>query len=246
MSIKKLLAVLVLIGLMGGAAAYLMNVKKAKTFEKALNEMPADANIAVSGEAPPIDSGHESDIVIGSTAPDFTLPNADGEGRTLSEMLQNGPVILSFYRGGWCPYCNDQIYAYQQILPEFEELGAQLVAISPEKPESVQDTMSKNYVTFEVLSDEGNKIARNYDLLWTVPEDKREGFSTWLKGETGQTLAEFNGVDNFELPIPATFVIAQDGTVVYVFKEEDYKLRAKNEDIIKALENLADHPLEEE
>lgn len=191
--------------------------------------------------APPIETDHESTIGLNSKAPDFKLPNADGELKSLSAFLEEGPVILSFYRGGWCPFCNDQLYAYQQILPEFEELGAQLVAISPEKPESAQDTMSKNYVTFEVLSDEGNKIARAYDLLWTVPEDKREGFSTWLKGETGKTLAEFNGVGNYELPIPATFVIAQDGTVVYVFKDEDYKKRAKNEDILKALENIAEH-----
>lgn len=197
-----------------------------------------DAELAAT--APPIASGHVSEITIGATAPDFTLPNADGEEKTLSEFLENGPVILSFYRGGWCPICNDQIYAYQQILPEFQELGAQLIAVSPEKPESAQDTMSKNYVTFEVLSDDGNKVARLYDLIWMVPEEKREAFSQWLKGETGKTLAEFNGIDNYELPIPATFVIAQDGTVAYVFKEEDYTKRANNEDIIKALENLSE------
>lgn len=191
--------------------------------------------------APPVESHHISTITIGTKAPDFTLPNANGKKRTLSELLEDGPVILSFYRGGWCPFCNDQLYAYQQILPEFEELGAQLVAITPEKPESVQDTASRNFLTFEVLSDAGNEIARAYDLIWTVPEDQRAGFSKWLKGETGKTLAEFNGIDSYELPVPATFVIAQNGTVAYVFRDEDYKQRAQNEDIIEALQNLAMH-----
>lgn len=240
-SVKRPASILIIISIIAVGAAFLKKEMDSKKLDQEISTASTVSDPAVNGELPPIDSGHESDITIGSTAPDFTLPNADGEEKTLSELLQNGPVILSFYRGGWCPYCNDQLYAYQQILPEFEELGAQLVAISPEKPESAQDTMSKNYVTFEILSDEANKVARNYDLIWTVPEDKREGFSTWLKDETGQTLAEFNGIDNYELPIPATFVIAQDGTVVYVFKEEDYKLRAKNEDIIKALENISVH-----
>lgn len=240
-SIKRSAILLIIVGSVALAAAYAKKSVDSKKMEKALNEAPAEAYPEVKGEIPPIDSGHVSSIGIGDTAPDFELPNADGEMRTLYEFLENGPVILSFYRGGWCPICNDQLYAYQQILPEFEELGARLVAISPEKPESAQDTMSKNYVSFEVLSDEGNVVARQYDLLWTVPEEKREEFSTWLKGETGKTLAEFNGVENYELPIPATFVIAQGGKVVYVFKEEDYKKRAKNEDIINALENLAEH-----
>lgn len=183
----------------------------------------------------------ESVLKVGDKSPNFTLPNADGNAVELFQALKNGPVILSFYRGGWCPVCNDQLYAFQQILPEFEELGAQLIAISPEKPESAQDTAVKNELTFEVLSDEGNKVARAYDLIWSVPEKDREKFSEWLKGTTGKTLAEYNGIDNYELPIPATFVIAMDATIAFVFKDKDYKNRAKNEDIIKALENLAAH-----
>tara|TARA_R110001592_G_scaffold27763_26_gene102958 strand:- start:16526 stop:17209 length:684 start_codon:yes stop_codon:yes gene_type:complete len=191
--------------------------------------------------APPIETEHDGALIVGSQAPDFTLPNMDGKVRRLSDMLQRGPVVLSFYRGGWCPYCNDQLYAYQQILPEFQDLGAELVAVSPEEPKSAQDTALKNEVEFEILSDHGNKVSRLYDLLWHVPEEKREKFSTWLKGETGKTLEEFNGIDDYELPIPATFVIAQDGTIVYVFKDEDYKKRAKIEDIIEALKNLEAH-----
>jgi peroxiredoxin len=192
-------------------------------------------------EVPDAFLGKAKGIQVDSIAPDFTLPNADGQDRRLYAMLESGPVILTFYRGGWCPYCNDQLYALQQVLPEFEELGAQLVAVSPEKPESVEDTVLKDGLTFEVLSDEGNKISRLYDLLWTVPKAQRKEFSEWLKKSSGKTLAEFNGVNNYELPIPATFVIAQDGTVVYVFKDKDYKKRANPEDIITALEHIAEH-----
>lgn len=214
-------------------------------------EMQEDVTASVEEEgitdpehAPPIETEHESAIQIGSKAPDFELPNAEGDLRRLSDMLDRGPVVLSFYRGGWCPYCNDQLYAYQQILPEFQDLGAELVAISPETPQSAQDTAVKQELEYEVLSDEGNVVTRQYDLLWTVPEEKREGFSEWLQGETGKTLAEFNGIGEYELPIPATFVIAQDGTVVYVFKDEDYKKRADIDDILAALENLNEHAAE--
>lgn len=208
------------------------------------SEPAGDEDIAseeIDGVVPPVEEKHAISCKVGDKAPDFSLPNANGEKRTLSEMLKNGPVILSFYRGGWCPFCNDQLYAYQQILPEFEELGAQLVAVSPETPESEQDTISKKSLTFEVLSDENNQVARAYDLLWVVPEADRAKLAEWIKSETGKTLAEINGVDNYELPIPATFVIAQDGTIVYIFRDEDYKKRAKNEDIIAALKSLAKH-----
>ena len=192
-------------------------------------------------EVPDAFLGKAEGIKVDSIAPDFTLPNANGETRSLYTLLEEGPVVLTFYRGGWCPYCNDQLYALQQVLPEFEELGAQLVAISPEKPESVEDTVLKDGLSFEVLSDVGNKVSRLYDLLWHVPKEQRKDFSEWLKKSSGKTLAEFNGVDNYELPIPATFVIAQDGTVVYVFKDKDYKKRANPDDIMTALEHIADH-----
>lgn len=240
------LAALLFLCTLGGAVFYsnIAENPQSEMFLPQVESVSGEQDNAITQEAPPIESNHESDIKVGTKAPDFSLPNADGEQKKLSDFLTEGPVILSFYRGGWCPVCNDQLYAYQQILPEFEELGAQLVAVSPEKPQSAQDTASKNYITYEVLSDEGNKISRLYDLLWTVPEDKRAEFSQWLKGETGKTLSEFNGIDNYELPIPATFVIAQDGTVVYVFKDEDYTKRAKNEDIMTALKKLSEHTAE--
>ncbi len=229
--------VLVLVAV--GAAAQMLYASD--TVETAIEQAADQDGLTNEEGAPPIETEHVGNIKVGDIAPDFTLPNVDGAPRNLYKLLEQGPIVLSFYRGGWCPYCNDQLYAYQQILPEFQELGAELVAVSPEKPESANDTAIKNELVFEVLSDEGNQVARAYDLLWEVPEEKREQFSEWLKGETGKTLTEFNGVNNYELPIPATFVIAPDHTVVYVFQDEDYKKRAKMDDILDALENLNKH-----
>jgi len=178
------------------------------------------------------------EISVGSKAPDFTIPNAKSEQVNLYDLLESGPVVLSFYRGGWCPYCNEQLQAYQGDLEKFDEYDAQLVAISPEQPESTNETAMANEVTFQVLSDFNNDVARSYDLIWTVPSDMRERFYSWLENTTGKNLAAYNGIESDELPIPATFVIAQDGTIAYVFKNENYKLRAANEEILEALAKL--------
>ncbi len=174
-------------------------------------------------------------INLGDKAPDFSLPNAHGEMRSLADLLKKGPVVLSFYRGGWCPICNEQLQSYQADLESFQELGAQLVAVSPEKPESAQDTAVKNMLKFEVLSDEGNEIARLYDLVWSIPEESRDGFDAWLMSSEGKTLHDFNGLSNYELPIPATFVIRPNGEIAYLFRDQNFKNRAKNTDLINAL-----------
>ena len=177
-------------------------------------------------------------LKVGDYAPDFVLPNAYGEPRKLSTLLEQGHIVLSFYRGGWCPICNEQLYDYQQNLDKFKKRDANLVAISPEKPENANDTAVRHSLKYEVLSDYGNNIARMYDLIWRIPEDQHEGFSQWLKNEHNKTLAEFNGLEGYELPIPATFVIGRDGKIAYMYRDEDYKKRAPLDEILKALESL--------
>ncbi len=181
----------------------------------------------------------EGSLSVGDVAGDFTLPDAKKKQVTLSEELKKGAVVLSFYRGGWCPYCNRQLHAYQERLDEIEALGAQLIAVSPEVPSEVQLTIVKNEVQFTVLSDVGNVLAAKYGLLWQLPEEKKVGFTTWLKESSGKTLKEINGQDKTVFPVPATFVIGADGTVVYAFKEVDYKQRAEIDDIVAALKKVA-------
>lgn len=177
-------------------------------------------------------------LALGEVAADFTLPNADGKMVSLNKQLQDGPVVISFYRGGWCPICNKQLRGLQKILPNIKQLGGKLIAISPETPSNVEVTQTKNLISFEVLSDAGNKIAAQYGILWEVPKEKQEGYSAWLKSSTGKTFKDFNGQDGYVLPIPATFVLDKNGKVVFAFIDADYKKRANTEDILAALGKL--------
>ena len=112
----------------------------------------------------------KSAIGVNDTAPDFALPNPAGKSIVLKDLLRSGPVVLTFYRGGWCPYCNIQLRAYQGALPQITGLGGRLVAISPQLPDNSLDTASKNALTFDVLSDVGNKVSRSYGLVYSLPE----------------------------------------------------------------------------
>lgn len=182
---------------------------------------------------------HAAGLEVGQKAPDFTLANANGHEKRLSKMLEKGPVILTFYRGSWCPYCNDQLYAYQENLKKIQDMGAQLVAISPEKPESMVDQVLIKDLEFEVLSDSGNDVIRAYDLVWFADEKTIAKTSKYVEKKTGETLAERNGLSGAELPIPGTFVINNKGIVTYAFVNEDYKKRAPIKDVLAAVDALA-------
>ncbi len=182
---------------------------------------------------------HAAGLEVGQKAPDFTLANANGHEKRLSKMLEKGPVILTFYRGSWCPYCNDQLHAYQENLQKIQDMGAQLVAISPEKPESMVDQVLIKDLEFEVLSDSGNDVIRAYDLVWFADEKTIAKTSKYVEKKTGETLAKRNGLSGAELPIPGTFVINNKGIVTYAFVNEDYKKRAPIKDVLAAVDALA-------
>lgn len=169
-------------------------------------------------------------VKTGDKFPDFTLPNAQGKTITLSEQLQKGKVVITFYRGGWCPYCNLELKAFQEVLPQIKEKGATLIAITPETPDNSLSTKEKNQLDFEVLTSENNELARSLNLVFKLPEALAE-----LYGNFGIDLLESQGNDANELPIAATYIIDQNGEVSYHFLSEDYKLRADPEDIIAAL-----------
>jgi peroxiredoxin len=107
----------------------------------------------------------KTSLKAGDRAPPIALPNARGENVDVGTLLKRGPVVLTFYRGGWCPYCNLELRAYQRLLPEITATGASLVAISPEKPDDTLSTAEKNALTFEVLSDVGQKVGRAFRLV---------------------------------------------------------------------------------
>lgn len=166
----------------------------------------------------------------GDTLPDISLPNVMGKSVQVNELLNDKKVILSFYRGGWCPYCNLELKAYQKILPQIEAKGAIVVAISPEVPDHALTTKEKNELQFEVLSDINNEVAKKMNLLYRLPNALVS-----LYKKFGIDLVSNQQNDQNSLPIAATYIIAQNGTITYHFLEEDYKLRADPMEVLKHL-----------
>ena len=175
----------------------------------------------------------KSAIGVNDTAPDFALPNPAGRSIVLKDLLQSGPVVLTFYRGGWCPYCNIQLRAYQGALPEITKLGGRLVAISPQLPDNSLDTASKNALTFDVLSDVRNKVSRSYGLVYSLPEEIRSALRS-----NNKALPSINGDESWELPVPATYVVARDQRVALAYIEVDYRKRPEPEALLTCLKSL--------
>lgn len=172
-------------------------------------------------------------LSVGATAPNFILPNVTGEQVELRSLLARGAVVLSFYRGGWCPYCNLELRALQQALAQIHRAGASLVAITPETPDNSLTTTEKNQLSFPVLSDVGNRVARKFGLVFTLPEQLRPVYAN-----LGIDLPAHNGDDCFELPVPATYVLNPDGRVILAFANADYTQRLDTAAILAALEKM--------
>ncbi len=167
----------------------------------------------------------------GQTAPDFILPDHRRECFRLACKLKQGPVVVVFYRGGWCPYCNLHLRGFEGIHDQIRETGASLIAVSPQLPAPSLETAEKNALSFPVLSDVGNLVAEQFGLVFPLSEAL-----TKLYRSRGHLLADVNGQDGPQtLPMPGTFVIAQDRTVLYAQAEADYTLRAEPEEVLSRL-----------
>lgn len=178
-------------------------------------------------------------LKVGQFAPDFTLPDVFGNPVSLASLLARGPVVISFYRGEWCPFCNIELRALQQELPAIEQLGATLVAISPEKPDYGVVAAEKNKLTFPVLSDFGNRVARQFGIVFQIGPELKEFAINVFKND----LALRNGEQSYELPVPATYVIDSSRIVRFAHVDVDYMTgRAEPAEIISALKTIA-HPV---
>ena len=166
----------------------------------------------------------------GDRAPPIVLTNAKGALVDVKSLLSRGPVIVTFYRGGWCPYCNLELRAFQNILPEIKAAGASLVAISPEKPDDTLSTAEKNALDFEVLSDVGQKVGRAFGLVYTFNDELKSAYR-----EFGLDIPGKNGAEEWALPISATYVIGQDGRIIYAYTDADYRDRAEPAEVLKVL-----------
>lgn len=171
----------------------------------------------------------------GEVAPDFELPDAHGRLVGLGTMLRRGAVVLVFYRGGWCPYCNIQLRAYQAVLGEIHALGAELLAISPQMPDGSLSTAEQNALGFPVLSDVGNRVASRYGLVFEVPEPVLR----FYREQKGFDLAMLNGEAAPNLPVPGCFVIDAEGTVLLASVDADYTRRLEPQAILDALRGQA-------
>lgn len=188
----------------------------------------------IINEAKAFEKGKNA-IKIGEKAPDFKLPNPLGKDVQLSDLLSKGPVVVTFYRGSWCPYCNLQLRALQAKLKEIESLGATLVAISPEVPDA---SMTKNEISnmdFTVLSDQDAMVASQYGVAWEVPEFLLDH----MRIDRELDLKEINNGNGSVLPIPATFIIGTNGLVQWNYVNVDYRTRSEPDEIIEALKSIS-------
>lgn len=171
-------------------------------------------------------------LQVGDKAHDFSLDNAIGRKVQLSEVLSQGPVVLTWYRGGWCPYCNITLRHLQQRLQDFKNAGANLIALTPELADNSLSTQEKNQLQFEVLSDIDNKVAKKYGIVFTLTEDVAKTYKQAFD------LESYNGNDSNELPLAATYVIDKQSIIRYAFLDAEYRNRAEPDDILTALEAL--------
>jgi peroxiredoxin len=186
----------------------------------------AARELAVSGQA-------SRALTVGAQAPRFSLPSATGHTVTLEGLLAQGPVVLTFYRGAWCPYCNIALRALQHHHDAITTRGARLVAISPQIPDESLTLAEKHELTFDVLSDLGSDTAKRFHLAFDLPEDLAAIYEQF-----GYDLQRTNAGHAHTLPLPATYVIDRDGTIRWAFVNTDYTKRAEPTDILAALDAL--------
>jgi peroxiredoxin len=169
---------------------------------------------------------------LGATFPDFTLPQAGGGKIHLSELLAKGPVVLTFYRGSWCPYCTVQLLDFEKHKAELDQLGATLVAISPELPEITAEFMKTKGLDFPLAWDKGNGLARKIKIVYGLPEDVKAAHQ-----QLGIDLKKSQGNGDWNLPVPATFVLDKSRKIHYAHVDADYTKRAETVDVLAAIKN---------
>lgn len=221
----------------------MLNQRIRDTIQKFRGQLPPDLTALIeqgAGEISALDI-IERALKPGDTAPAFSLKNQNGGQQSLSDYLAQGPVVLTFYRGAWCPFCNLQLKEYNDRLDEITGAGATLVAITPEKPGAVdiladsgvrQDVidMAVGKVGFDVLHDAGNRVAETFGLVFDLPESHRQ-----LLKMLQVDVEKLNGDDSYTFPDPATYVIDTSGLITWAFVPNNYRKRAEVDQILDAL-----------
>jgi peroxiredoxin len=172
-------------------------------------------------------------LPVGAKAPDFQLQDHDGKSVSSADLLAKGCLVLCFIRGRWCPFCVAQMETMNLVLPEIEQAGATLAAISPQTAQQSFFMRDQHKLRFPLLSDAGNKVAREFGLTFRVPDEQRAIYQRAFVN-----LPFVNGDDSWELPIPATYVIDRDGNVLFASANEDYTERPEPAEIVRFLQTL--------
>jgi peroxiredoxin len=176
----------------------------------------------------------EAALGVGDYAPDFMLQNASGKPVSLADLLKRGPLIISFYRGTWCPYCNLELKAYQRILKEIRSAGGDFIAISPQTPDNSLSTAQRNALEFEVLSDIGNKIAVEFGIAYATPEIVKR-----IAASFGADIKGINGGADDRLPISAIYVVNRDRRIMVAEVEPDFRIRLEPEVALAMIRDLS-------
>lgn len=169
-------------------------------------------------------------LKVGDMAPDFKGVNQNGDTIQLKKLLKQGPVVLIFYRGEWCPYCNKQLKAVEDSISFITNKGAHVIAVTPENKENVQKTIEKTKASYSILSDSHSTIMRAYKVAFELESKTREKYKKY-----GVDLTERNGSNENNLPVPAVYIIQPSGIIHYRYFDEDYKKRASIKEILKHL-----------
>ncbi len=213
-----------------GAAALAAVPAAAQPAKASIKAEPAEP----AGDAKLPEVLPDKPLEVGDKAPKLKLRNDKGEWVDLVSVLERGPVVLTFYRGEWCPYCDRELKGIQdEVVPAAEKLGATVLALSPEAQEHAIDLKEKRSLSFDLLHDEQNKVAKRFGIAFTLDADtvkKYKGYKI--------DVAAHNQTGKHELPIPATYVIDAEGVIRYAYVNEDYRERAKPKDVIEALEKV--------
>jgi peroxiredoxin len=188
---------------------------------------------AKAAEALALEGIEDRALAVGDRAPMFELPDAFGTTVRLQDVLDDGPAIICFYRGSWCPFCNLELRAYQRELESVSDAGATLVAISPNKPDVSKDFIDRNELSFPVLSDHGNAVAKAFNLVYTMIPEHVEYYR-----DHGRDIGDMNGTAEWELPVPATYVIDRGGVIRFAFLDLNHRVRAEPSEVIAVAADL--------
>lgn len=212
-----------------------LKAESAELRERSKDALPAEARETLNAATQRLVASGiaEKALGVGEVFPRFSLPNVVGSAVNSADLLQTGPLVVSFYRGGWCPYCNLELRAYQAMLDDIRQIGADFVAISPQLPDESLSMAAKTGLTFEVLCDMGNSLSEHLGLMFELPESVIDLYRSF-----GFDLERINGNMQWTLPVPATYVVDMDGKIAQAHVNADHSIRQEPEDVMACLRSL--------